>query len=193
MFAALAELPGYSLIILPLLIFFARVLDVSIGTIRIIYVSRGMRWLAPVLGFVEVLIWVNAIGQIMGNLNVWYYYVFYAAGFATGNFVGMQFERLLAMGLVSVRIITQRDARSLIQRLTDEQIGVTSVAAEGVKGKVRILFTVLKRKRIEPFLAIVKEENPNAFISVEEVHAVRGGYFGRMAERPVARQYLKRK
>jgi len=87
--------------LLPVLIFFARVLDVSIGTMRIVFLSRGMRLMAPVFGFFEVLIWLIAISRIMGNLTSWVNYVAYASGFAAGNYVGMYLENRLAMGLLS--------------------------------------------------------------------------------------------
>ena len=79
-------------VLLPLLIFMARICDVSIGTLRIIFVSKGKRNIAPVLGFFEVLIWITAISKIMENLDNYVNFVAYAAGFATGNFVGMMYR-----------------------------------------------------------------------------------------------------
>jgi uncharacterized protein YebE (UPF0316 family) len=79
----------YTWIVLPLLIFLARVVDVSMGTIRVIFVSRGLKYLAPVVGFFEVLIWLLAIGQIMKNLSSPLCYVAYAGGFAAGNYIGI--------------------------------------------------------------------------------------------------------
>jgi len=90
----------YALIGLPLLIFFARVCDVSLGTIRIIFISKGIKYLAPIVGFFEILIWLLAISQIMQNLTNPYYYIFYAGGFATGNLVGIILDEKLSIGTV---------------------------------------------------------------------------------------------
>ena len=99
-----------SLIIIPLLIFVARIFDVTLGTIRIILVSRGVKIPAALLGFFEVLIWLIAIGRVMQNLNNVSNYIAYAGGFAMGNFVGIYIENKLAMGLLSIRVVTAKDA-----------------------------------------------------------------------------------
>jgi len=112
-------------VIIPLFIFVARIFDVSIGTLRIILVNRVYKILAPTLGFVEVFIWVVAISKIMENLDNWVNYIFYAAGFATGNFVGMYLEEKLAIGKVGVRIITKKGADKLIKNIGDEGFGIT--------------------------------------------------------------------
>lgn len=92
-------------VIIPCFIFIARILDVTLGTVRIIFVSKHMKSLAPLLGFFEVLIWLLAIGQIMQNLTNPINYLAYAAGFAMGNFVGIQIESRLAMGVVLIRVL----------------------------------------------------------------------------------------
>ena len=89
----------FTYVILPLLIFLARIADVSIGTIRIVMVAKGQKMIAPILGFFEVLIWLLAISKIMQNLDNWVCYVAYGAGFATGNYIGMIIEEKLAMGI----------------------------------------------------------------------------------------------
>ncbi|HPA70469.1 MAG TPA: DUF5698 domain-containing protein, partial [Bacteroidales bacterium] len=85
-------------LLLPLFIFLARIFDVSLGTLRIIFVTKGMRIIAPLVGFFEVLIWLLAISRIMQDLDNWVSYIAYAGGFATGNFVGMYLEERLAIG-----------------------------------------------------------------------------------------------
>ena len=127
-------------IVIPILIFFARIVDVSLGTIRIIYISRGMKLLAPLFGFCEILIWLIAIGQIMQNLTCISYYLAYAFGFASGNYMGIIIEERLAMGKVVLRIITQRDATELIRELRTNGYGVTVVDAWGSTGPVKIDF-----------------------------------------------------
>lgn len=162
----------YAWILLPLLIFFARVCDVSLGTIRIIFVSKGIKYLAPFVGFFEILIWLLAIGQIMQNLTNVYYYVFYAGGFSMGNLVGIILEERLSIGTVGIRIITRQDATNLIDAFKKSDFGITAVDAEGSKGRVKIIFTVVNRQNIQKVISLVKKYNPKAFYSVEDIRYV---------------------
>ncbi|MDD5476201.1 MAG: DUF2179 domain-containing protein [Syntrophales bacterium] len=164
-------------IVIPLLIFSARIVDVSLGTIRIIYVSRGLKYVSPIVGFFEIMIWLLAIGQIFQNLTNPIYYLAYALGFASGNFVGIIIEERLAMGRVAVRIITQVEASGLISALRKEGYGVTAVNAEGSMGPVKLIFTIVDRGELEHVVNLVKTFNPKAFFSVEDVRMAREGIF----------------
>ena len=164
-------------LLIPLAIMLARIVDVSIGTLRIIFVSRGMKILAPLCGFFEVLIWLLAIGQIIHNLTSWTHYLAYATGFAIGNYIGMIIEERLAMGMLAVRIITQKEASPLIQALRDHNIGNTSLDAQGVTGKVALIFIIIPRNLLEKVENLVRKFNPNAFVSVSDIRSVREGYF----------------
>jgi len=163
--------------ILPLLIFIARICDVTIGTLRIILVSKGQRNIAPFLGFFEVLIWILAIGQIMSNLNNWACYIGYAAGFATGNYVGMRLEERLAFGKVIVRIFTSHDRDELAKRLNDRGFGTTRFNASGSKGEVSIIYTVIGRKMLADVQRILNDFDPNLFYIVEDLRKVNAGIF----------------
>lgn len=167
----------FSWVVLPLLIVLARVIDVSIGTIRIVFVSRGHKVIAPILGFFEVLIWLLAIGQIMRNLSNFMCYIAYGTGFALGTYMGLLIEEKLALGVLLIRIITQKDADNLIEALKQANYGVTSVPAYGTSGKVDVIFTVIKRSAIDNVLQIINRFNPRAFYSIENVKAVREGNF----------------
>jgi uncharacterized protein YebE (UPF0316 family) len=162
----------FRLLVLPLLIFCARICDVSLGTMRIIFVSRGMKYLAPVLGFFEVLIWLLAIGQIMKNLTNVTNYIAYASGFAAGNFVGIYLENKLSMGIQIIRVITRMDAGGLVEFLRHEGFTVTSIDAQGGTGPVKVLFTIVKRREMNKIIDIVKKFNPKAFYTVEDVKLV---------------------
>ena len=162
----------YAWIILPISIFFARVCDVSLGTIRIIFVSKGIKYLAPIVGFFEILIWLMAISQIMQNLTNVYYYIFYAGGFAMGNLVGIIIEEKLSIGTVGIRIITRQDAVELVNALKNSKYGITVVDAEGTKGKVKIIYTVINRQNIQKVINIVKQYNPKAFYNIEDIRYV---------------------
>ena len=167
----------YPWVILPLLIFMARVVDVTLGTIRLTFIYRGYKYLAPLTGFVEILVWIMAMGQIMKNLSNTACYLAYAGGFATGNFVGIWLTEKLILGNVLIRVVTQRDAGPLIDALRDDNYGVTSVDGEGTKGKVKVIFTVVPRNKTYEVVKRVKQFNPMAFYSVEEVGQVGEGIF----------------
>ena len=174
---SLFDSPLFTWVIIPLLIALARVVDVTLGTIRIIYISRGMKYLAPIFGFFEILIWLIAIGQIMKNLSNPVYYLAYALGFAGGNLVGIFVEERLAVGRVILRIITQRDATQLVDYLRSSGYGVTTVEAEGATGPVELIFTVIDRKKVESVVRSVQTYNPKAFYSIEDVRFVKEGIF----------------
>ncbi len=163
--------------ILPLLIFIARVIDVTFGTMRIIFVSKGEKFLAPLFGFFEIMIWLFAIGQVMQNLTNIYYYIAYAGGFAMGNFVGIIIEDKLAIGKLVIRIITNKDAGDLIDALKSKNYGITIVDAHGATGIVKIILTVIKREDADDVVGIIKHFNPRAFVSMEEVRAASEGVF----------------
>jgi uncharacterized protein YebE (UPF0316 family) len=174
---ALIGSEAFKWIVLPLLIFSARILDVSLGTLRIIFVSRGLKYLAPLVGFFEVLIWLVAIRVIMENLNNYACYIAYAAGFATGNFIGIFIEKRLAIGNSIVRVITRKNASLLIEHLRSSGYGVTSIKAEGSEGDVHVIYVIIKRHDLETITRIIKDLNPNAFYTVEDVRLVRKGIF----------------
>src|SRR5262249_52019079 len=108
-------LPGFSS--LPLLVFLAELFVVTLSTLRIIFVSRAMRILAPIVGFFEVTISLFAIGQVMKNLSDFGCFLGFAGGFTLGNFFGMLIEKWLALGTVLVRVITHKDATRLVASL----------------------------------------------------------------------------
>ena len=166
-------------VILPAIIFFARLIDVSLGTLRILFISRSMQKIAPIVGFFESLIWLFAISQIVMNLNNIMSYFAFAAGFASGNYLGIYIEHKLAVGLLSIRVITSEDGTDLQNYLRAQNFGVTSVSALGVTGKVRLIISVIKRKDLDVYISIVKKYNPKAFVSVEDIRSVQEGYFNK--------------
>ena len=167
--SAQTELLHLPVWLIPVLIFLARIVDVSIGTLRIMTVGRGMRALSSILGFFEVLIWLAAISQIVSNLTSWQNYIAYAAGFATGTWVGMTIERRLSLGMLLVRVIVPRGPNGLLSELIERQYRVTSIAGEGVHGPVTIIFTIVKRGRLNDLLSLIKSRHPSAYYSVEDV------------------------
>ncbi|AHJ13430.1 DUF2179 domain-containing protein [Sulfurospirillum multivorans] len=154
---------------IPVLIALARIADVSIGTLRIIFVSKGLRLWAPILGFFEVTIWLLAISKVMENLTNPINYIAYAIGFSLGNYIGMYIENRLAIGMVVVRIITKRDSQALVAVLRDLGYSVTVVDADGNTGAVSIVFTLIKRSNIKVITPLILHYNPQAVYSIEDV------------------------
>ncbi len=167
----------FSYVILPLFIFLARICDVSIGTLRIIFVSKGVKKIAPILGFFEVLIWIIAISKIMQNLDNYVNYIAYAAGFATGNYVGMILEEKLAMGFQMIRVFAHDKGTELVHTLNCKGFGATSVEAHGAKEKVALVYTIVHRDEMVNVLDIINKYNPKAFFTIEDIKAVNEGIF----------------
>jgi uncharacterized protein YebE (UPF0316 family) len=162
----------YTWAVLPLLIFLARVTDVSLDTLRIIFINRSLRYWAACCGFFEVLIWLMVIRQIFQQLNNPLCFIAYAAGFATGNIVGMLIEHRISIGRVIIRIITRAEADALAAFLKSSGYGITIIDAEGTTGPVKVIFTIVERSDIDRIVAIIKQYNPHAFYSVEDVRFV---------------------
>ena len=167
----------FAYILVPLLICLARVIDVSLGTLRVILVTKGSKSIAPFLGFFEILIWLLAIGQVMQNLTNIINYFAYALGFALGNYIGINIEHKLAIGMVAVQIITRKDASELIEFLKSANYGLTVINAEGTTGPVHLIYTVIKRSRMPTIISHIKNFNPKAFYLVEDIRFVSEGVF----------------
>lgn len=182
---AIAGSEIFKWLILPLFIFLARVLDVSLGTIRIVFVSRGLKYFAPVVGFIEVIIWLLAIRVIMQNLNNFVCYIAYGAGFGMGTFIGILIEKKLAIGRSIIRIITQNNATTLINYLRSEGYGVTSQEAQGTRGQVNIIYMVIRRHDYEKIAETIQRFNPKAFYTMEDASLVSEGIF------PLKKRYIR--
>ena len=167
----------FSYVIMPLLIFLARIGDQSIGTMRIIFVSKGKRNIAPVLGFFEVLIWITAISKIMQNLDNYVNYVAYAAGFATGNLVGMIIEEKLAMGIQMIRVLANDRGQELVNMLNSNGFGATVVEAHGAREKVHLIYTIVHRNELYKVLDVINKFNPRIFYTIEDVKSANEGIF----------------
>ncbi|MDV3309792.1 MAG: DUF5698 domain-containing protein [Cyclobacteriaceae bacterium] len=166
----------YRYVILPLLIFLARIADVSINTIRIIYVLGGRKAIATVMGFFESFIWLMAIRQIFQHLDNWVSYFAYPAGFAIGILVGMIIEERIAYGKVIVRIITRKDIVPLTSFLNEVDFRYTSLKGHGRNGAENVVFTVLERERLDDLLEFLHKSLPTAFYTVEKVNRASDDY-----------------
>jgi uncharacterized protein YebE (UPF0316 family) len=165
--------PYFNYLLLPLLIFCLRICDVTLDTMRIIFMTKGYKNLAPVIGFFEILIWIVAISRTMQNLhNNWLCYFAYAGGFATGNYVGMLLDEKLAIGHEIIRVISKNNSVGMAGILRGAGFGVTTVKASGMEGEVEIVFVVVNRKNLKNAIEIIQNNNPSAFFTIENVHFV---------------------
>ncbi len=164
-------------VIFSLVIFTARIMDVSLGTVRTILVFRGYRLLSAVIGFLEVLIWILAASQVLHHLNQWYLVLGYASGFATGNMVGIWLESKLAMGTEIIQIISEDATIPLAQKLRENQYHVTEILAKTENNApVEIVLLVEKRRVTPKLLKLVQEIDPDAFYTVETVKGIYEGH-----------------
>jgi len=184
----------YQWVVLPLLIFIARISDVSIGTIRIIQVSRGNKLLASFLGFFEVSIWLLAISQVMQQgLKNYVCFFAYGLGFGSGNFIGITLEEKLALGLQAIRMISSDTVDVLTMALRDAGFGATVIEANGAKGHVHIIYVIVQRKKVNEVLQIAREITPDIFISVQDIRSVNAGYFPEKSQSYKWRRWNKKK
>ena len=173
-------------LLIPFGVFLAETCVVSLSTVRILFVARGLKLLAAILGFCEVSLWLLAIGQVMANLTSVGCFVAFGAGFALGNWLGICIEQKLAIGTLVIRIITNRDAGELLEALKAANCGVTSIDGQGANGPVQVLFTVINRKDYAKVIAMIEKCHPRAFVSVEDVRSAREGVFPIVRPGPLA-------
>ena len=177
-------------LIFPLLIVLARITDVSLGTLRIVLVSKGFRKIAPVISFFESFIWIVVASRILSNISTSgeilnllsiIQCISYALGYSLGTYFGMKIERRLSLGQVLVRAIVTREAETLVKALRENKFGLTAVDASGKDGSVKILFIVINRTDLSNVLNIIKSNNPATFYTIESVQTVNKGYFSELA------------
>lgn len=172
------HLPIVAWVILPLLIFLARTIDVSLATLRIVAIAQGRVGMAAVGGFFESLLWLIIVSQALQHLDNPLCVIGYAAGYSFGNVVGLALERRLAMGHRLVRVIIPGDDPGhVIGDLRGLGHGVTVITGEGLRGPVQILFTVAKRKEVQSMIELFRDRYPKAFFAIEDVRQAHEGYF----------------
>lgn len=167
----------FNWVIMPILIIFSRVLDVSLGTLRVVFISRGFKKIAPFIGFFEVLIWIIVVRQIFTNVTNPAWFIAYALGFGLGTYIGIIISEKLSVGEVLVRIITTKNADQLIKELKESGHGITVTNSEGKFSKGKIIFSVIQSKELTEVIKIINKNNPKAFFTVEDVRKVSSGQF----------------
>jgi len=163
--------------LLPAAIFLSELCVVTLTTVRLIAVARGLKRAAALIGFVEVTIWLFIIGQVMGRLTDPLCWLAYAGGFTLGNYLGVAIDEKLALGTVLVRLITPRHPADLLAALKAANYGVTSQDAHGANGPVRVVLTVVQRKELPQVLGLIQRHEPTGFYAVEELQTAARGVF----------------
>lgn len=161
-----------------LMLFGARVADVSLGTLRTLLLVRNRRLLAAGIGFFEVIIYVLALSFIFQRLDSHVSLVFYGLGFASGNLLGSWLEERLAFGHATVQVITLCCPENLAAKLRSEGFGVTVVQGQGLEGNHLILYVITLRRSLRALLRLIHEWDAQAFVTVLETRATRGGFYG---------------
>ena len=163
--------------LVPLVIFLLRVLDMSLDTLRVLFVIRGRRPVAWTLGFLQSLLWVTAITTVLANLdNLWNIFA-YAGGFATGNVVGMMIEERLAVGHGHMRIISSRRGNAIADAIRHAGYAATEIPGRGRDGTVSVINCSVRRRDIDSVRRRVSELDPEAFVTVEEVRPLHRGFW----------------
>jgi len=160
-----------------LFIFFARVADMSMATFRILLLMRGRSLAASLIGFIESGLYIIALSEVIKRLDHPLNMVFFAAGFAVGNYVGSFIEERIAVGYVNVQIISMEYYEKLQNRLREEGFGVTSVEGCGKDGLHQILHVLLKRRDLPKLMKMINTEDKKAFVSVIDTRKIMGGFF----------------
>ncbi len=167
----MAELLQTHTWLLLIAIFLSRILDQTFGVLRTISIFRGYSVLAALVGFIEVLIWINVAGQVIRNIDTWYLAVVYAAGFAAGNAVGLQIERRLAIGHQMVRVISKREV-DLANKLWERNFAVTEMEGHSKAGPIDVVLVAEKRKNVPKLAKLITELDPEAVFTVEDIKQV---------------------
>lgn len=163
----------FTWVVVPVLIFLARIIDVSISTLRTMLMMSGRKGISAFIGFFEAMVWLIAISQILNNISNPMTYIAYSAGFGMGVYVGLVIEERLAVGKVLIRIMTLEDPSNLVQAIRDLGFGVTKINAEGKKGAVAVLFSVIKRDKSDAITQLIHVHNPRAVYTIESVKFAR--------------------
>jgi len=159
------------------LVFGLRLIDVSLGTLRMLVLFRGYRGIAWVLSFFQSLVFVLAVRQVLTGADHPIEFIAYASGYATGTVLGMWLEGRLALGYSYVRIVSPTKGASIAAALRENGFAVTEIPARGRTGTVAMLEVAVPRRDVDEVQRLAQTVDENAFITVEEIRTPRRGYF----------------
>jgi len=165
--------------VLYIVIFCAKIIEVTISTIRLVYINKGEKLKGTILAFIEISIWLVVVSSVLTNISADPMKAFvYAAAFSLGNYIGVTIESKIAVGLASIQaVVNEESGQFLADILRKQGFGVTLIDGTGKNdSKKNLLFIQLKRKRIPEAIATIKENTPNAYISVNDIKSMTGGF-----------------
>lgn len=159
-------------------IFFGKIIEVTLVTIRIVLVNRGEKIKGSIIAFFEVIMWLLIINSVLETLSEDIIkFMLYAIAYSAGNYLGVYIEEKLAIGLSSIQVIMPiNTADNACKLLRENHFGVTAIAGEGAKEKKDILVIHLKRRRINEAIKLIHNNVDNAVITINDVKAIRGGF-----------------
>ena len=160
-----------------LLIFVARVTDVTLGTLRMLMLVKGRRLPSAVIGFFEVIVYIIALSRVVNQLDRWEYLLVYALGFAFGNILGIQLEEKMALGYVGVEVVVGAKSDDLISLLRDNGFGVTLTKGWGKDGPKDILTVIMGRRQLPRLMELVNDHDSHSFTIVMDARKTMGGYY----------------
>ncbi len=167
------------ILIICITVFFARILDVSIGTIRTIFVIDGKKYLAAAFGFLEVFIWFMVVREALtvGDSNI-FVAIFYAAGFASGTIIGSYISNRLVIDKFAIYIVTSERNDQVVHTIRDNGFAVTKIECTGREDSKRyFLYVEIRSNRLNQLKKLVKQLDPNAFLTVNKSKIAYNGFF----------------
>ncbi|MFA9423877.1 MAG: DUF2179 domain-containing protein [Sedimentibacter sp.] len=161
-------------------IFIAKIIEVTISTVRLVLINKGERVKGALLAFVEIMIWLIVVSSVLNNITQDPIKMFvYAIAFSLGNYIGVTIESKIAVGLASIQVVVfEANGEEMANVLRDKGFGVTIIGGRGKNDSLKsLLFIQLKRKRIPEAVNLIKQTNSAAFITVNDIKSIMGGYF----------------
>jgi len=162
---------------LPIVIFLLRVTDMTLDTLRVLIVIRGLKAIAWILGFFQSAVWVIAVTSVLGNLGNAWNLIGYAAGFASGNVVGMLIEERVAIGHGHLRVISSTLGSAISEAIRSAGYAATEIAGRGKDGAVTLVVSSVRRRDIDRIQKEVARVDPEAFVAVEEIRPLHRGFW----------------
>jgi uncharacterized protein YebE (UPF0316 family) len=164
-----------------------------LGTLRIIFISKGYKNQAALISFFEILIWIIVITRVIQHIDNWINYLAYAGGFATGSYVGMLIEERMTLGYDMIRIITRMNPNNLIHALRDEGFGITALKGNGMEGEVGVIYVIIQRSHLKRVSELIRQYNPQALYTIEDIRYVsKPIYYKLKPSRKIHRVFSKK-
>jgi len=160
-----------------ILVFFVRIIDVAMGTFRVIVLVKGKKLLASMIGFFEVFIWFMVIREALSTeeTSIWVA-ISFALGFAIGSYVGAFLSQKFIGGTLGLQIVTNQE-KELVNMLREAGYGVTVVDVKGRDEDDKcMLFVEINKKNYNHIYNLIKQHDPKAFIVTSETKNVHNGY-----------------